>query len=64
MANTDIIFTEDVLELFGNKTSKSAIYSLIREKKIKATKVGKRYLFSKRAIEEFISKELGYKPLS
>lgn len=55
----DIIYVEDVIQMFGGKVSRTAVYSLIREKKLPASKVGKRYLFSQRVVEKYISKVLG-----
>lgn len=58
-ATEDIIYVEDVVALFGNKITKRVVYNLVREKKLPAFKVGKRYLFSRQKVETFISKKLG-----
>lgn len=55
----DIIYVEDVIGLFGNKITKRVVYNLVREKKLPAFKVGKRYLFSRQKVESFIAKKLG-----
>lgn len=55
----DIIFVEDVIGLFEGKITKRVVYNLVREKKLPAFKVGKRYLFSRQKVEAFISKKLG-----
>ena len=55
----DIIYVEDVVQMFDNKITKRVVYNLVREKKLPAFKVGKRYLFSRQKVETFISKKLG-----
>ncbi|MCF0142409.1 MAG: helix-turn-helix domain-containing protein [Parasporobacterium sp.] len=55
----DIIYVEDVLAMLGGQVSKSAVYACIREKKLPATKVGKRYLLSRPVVEKYFAKALG-----
>lgn len=55
----DVIFTEEVLEIFDHKISYGALLNLIREKKIPAMKAGRRYIFSRRVVENFKNKQLG-----
>lgn len=55
----DLIFIEDVIEMFGNKASKNVIYSWIRQKQLPALKIGKRYVFSRQKVKRFIEKSLG-----
>lgn len=56
---SDIIYVEDVIELFGGKITKGIIYNWIREKKLPAIKVGTRYIFSRQRVEAFLTKKLG-----
>lgn len=55
----DLIYVENVVEMLGNKITKRVVYDLIREKKLPAMKLGKRYLLSRKVVETFISKKLG-----
>ncbi|MBR1512407.1 MAG: helix-turn-helix domain-containing protein [Acidaminococcaceae bacterium] len=55
----DMIYVEDVVNMFGGKATKNIIYAWIREKKVPALKVGKRYVFSRNKIKSFIAKQLG-----
>lgn len=55
----DLIYVENVVEMLGNKITKRVVYDLIREKKLPAMKLGKRYLLSSKVVETFISKKLG-----
>lgn len=55
----DLIYTEDFIEMLGGKVTKRIIYNWIREKKIPAFKVGNRYVFSRKRVDEFIAKKLG-----
>lgn len=59
MCADDMIYVEDVMDLFGGKASKNVIYTWIKEKKLPAFKVGKRYVFSKQKVRRFIEKNLG-----
>lgn len=59
MDSDDLIFTEDVIRLFGGKITSHVIYSFVREKKLPAMKVGKRWLFSKKKVQALIAKNLG-----
>ena len=51
--------TEEFIEMLGGKVTKRIIYNWIREKKIPAFKVGNRYVFSRKRVDEFIAKKLG-----
>lgn len=55
----DLIYVEDVIKLCGGKITKSAVYGLIRERKLKAIKMGKRWVFSKQGVTEWLSRNLG-----
>ena len=55
----DLIYIEEVLDLFGGKATKNIIYAWIREKRIPAMKVGKRYVFSRNKVKAMIGKQLG-----
>ncbi len=57
--NTDVIFAEEVLEIFEQKITYRVLLNLVREKKLPAMKAGKRYLFSRRVVEKFKNKHLG-----
>lgn len=57
--NKDVIFAEDVLEMFDGKLSYRSLLNLIREKKLPAMKAGKRYLFSRQVVEKFKRRQLG-----
>mgnify|MGYP002624663761 CR=1 FL=1 len=57
--SNDLIFVEDVVNMFGGKATKNIIYAWIREKKIPAMKVGKRYVFSRNKVKAIIGKQLG-----
>lgn len=57
--NTDVIFAEEVLEIFEQKITYRILLNLVREKKLPAMKAGKRYLFSRRVVEKFKNKNLG-----
>lgn len=50
--NTDVIFAEEVLEIFEQKITYRVLLNLVREKKLPAMKAGKRYLFSRRVVEK------------
>ena len=55
----DMIYIEDVVNMFGGKATKNIIYAWIRERKIPAMKVGKRYVFSRNKVKAIIGKQLG-----
>ncbi|MBO5374563.1 MAG: helix-turn-helix domain-containing protein [Clostridia bacterium] len=57
--SSDLIYTEEFIEMLGGKVTKRIIYNWIREKKIPAFKVGNRYVFSRKRVDEFIAKKLG-----
>ena len=45
--------------MFGNKITRNIVYAWIREKKLPALKVGRRYVFSRKRVEAFLAKKLG-----
>ncbi len=55
----DLIYVDDVIKMFGNKITRNIIYAWIREKKLPALKVGRRYVFSRKRVEAFLAKKLG-----
>ena len=55
----DLIYVEDVIEMFEGKITKNIVYAWVREKKLKAMKVGRRYVFSRAAVQAFMSRHLG-----
>ena len=55
----DLIYVEDVIEMFEGKITKNIVYAWVREKKLKAIKVGRRYVFSRAAVQAFMSRHLG-----
>ena len=55
----DLIYATDIIKMFGGKISKNIIYAWIREKKLPALKVGRRYVFSRKRVEAFMVKKLG-----
>ena len=55
----DLIYIEDVMDLFCGKASRNVIYAWIREKKLPAMKVGRRFVFSRKRVHTFIAKQLG-----
>lgn len=55
----DVIYSEDVLEIFEGRLSYGTLLGLIREKRLPALKAGKRYLFSRKVVERFKAKQLG-----
>ena len=57
--SSDLIYTEEFIEMLGGKVTKRIIYNWIREKKLPAFKVGNRYVFSRKRVDEFIAKKLG-----
>ncbi|WP_405383933.1 helix-turn-helix domain-containing protein [Phascolarctobacterium sp.] len=57
--NGDIIYADDVLDIFEHKFSYKVLMNLIREKKIPAYKVGKQYIFSRKVVESFKNRVLG-----
>lgn len=59
MMTNDVIYTEEVLAMFDGKLTYRVLLNMIREKKIPALKAGKRYIFSRRAVEHWKNKQLG-----
>ncbi len=55
----DLIYIEDVMDMFCGKASRNVIYAWIREKKLPAMKVGRRFVFSRKRVHTFIAKQLG-----
>jgi len=55
----DLIYVEDVISMFGGKVSKNVVYAWIREKKLPAMKVGRRYVFSRKRVQAYMAKNLG-----
>lgn len=55
----DLIYIEDVMAMFSGKASRNVIYAWIREKKLPAMKVGRRFVFSRKRVHTFIAKQLG-----
>ena len=55
----DLIFVEDVIDMFGGKVSKNVVYAWIREKKLPAMKVGRRFVFSRKRVQAYMAKHLG-----
>lgn len=55
----DLIYVEDIIKMFGNKITRNIVYAWIREKKLPALKVGRRYVFSRKRVEDFMAKKLG-----
>ena len=55
----DLIYVEDVIAMFGGKVSKNVVYAWIREKKLPAMKVGRRYVFSRKRVQAYMAKNLG-----
>lgn len=59
MNGSDMIYIDDIIAMFDGKVSYRSILALIRERRLKAMKIGKRYVLSKQYVENFFSKELG-----
>ena len=55
----DLIYVEDIIEMFGGKISRNIVYAWIREKKLPAMKVGRRFVFSRKRVQAYMSKHLG-----
>ena len=55
----DLIYVEDVIEMFEGKITKNIVYAWVREKKLKAMKVGRRYVFSRKAVLAYMNRLLG-----
>ena len=55
----DLIYIEDIIEMFGGKISRNIVYAWIREKKLPAMKVGRRFVFSRKRVQAFMAKNLG-----
>lgn len=50
----ELIYAEDVVEMFRGKVSYQMLLKMVREKQIKAVKLGRRYVFSKSFIQTWI----------
>lgn len=59
MKENDLIYVEDVVNMYGGKINYRCVLSLIREHKLKALKAGKRYILSREYVEDYFSKKLG-----
>ena len=59
MQTDDLIYIEDVMYMFCGKASRNVIYAWIREKKLPAMKVGRRFVFSRKRVLAFMAKQLG-----
>ena len=55
----DLIYVEDIIEMFGGKISRNIVYAWIREKKLPAMKVGRRFVFSRKRVQSYVAKNLG-----
>ena len=55
----DLIYVEDVINMFGGKASRNVVYAWIREKKLPAMKVGRRFVFSRKRVQTYMTKQLG-----
>ena len=55
----DLIYVDDIIKMFGNKITRNIVYAWIREKKLPALKVGRRYVFSRKRVQAFMAKRLG-----
>ena len=57
--DNDVIYTEDVLKLFGGKLTYRVLLNLVREKQIPALKLGNRLVFSRETVVRWRNKKLG-----
>ena len=55
----DLIYVDDVINMFGGKASRNVVYAWIREKKLPAMKVGRRFVFSRKRVHAYMAKQLG-----
>ena len=55
MAIVKVFTVDEVHNYFKGKISKTAIYRAIELKRLKSVKVGKRYLISEQALNDFLS---------
>ena len=55
----DLIYVEDVIEMFGGKISRNIVYAWVREKKLPAMKVGRRFVFSRKRVQTYRARHLG-----
>lgn len=55
----DLIYVEDVIEMFGGKISRNIVYAWVREKKLPAMKVGRRFIFSRKRVQTYMARHLG-----
>ncbi len=55
----DLIYVEDVIEMFGGKISRNIVYAWVREKKLPAMRVGHRFVFSRKRVQSYMARHLG-----
>lgn len=55
----DVIYSEEVLAMFDGKLTYRVLLNMIREKKLPAMKIGRRYIFSRQVVERWRNKQLG-----
>ncbi len=55
----DLIYVEDVIAMFGGKNSRNIVYAWVREKKLPAMKVGRRFVFSRKRVQSYMARHLG-----
>ena len=55
----DLIYVEDVIEMFGGKISRKIVYAWVREKKLPVMKVGRRFVFSRKRVQTYMARHLG-----
>jgi excisionase family DNA binding protein len=55
----DLIYVEDVIAMFGGKISRNIVYAWVREKKLPAMKVGRRFVFSRKRVQSYMARHLG-----
>ena len=55
----DLIYVEDVIEMFGGKISRNIVYAWVREKKLPAMKVGRRFVFTRKREQSYKARQLG-----
>lgn len=58
-ANDKLLNTKEVLMLFQGYVGYRTLLNLVRERKIKALKIGGRLLFSERYVKQWRDKNLG-----
>lgn len=57
--DNDIIYAEDVMQLFDGKLTYRVLLNLVRGKKIPALKLGNRLVFSRKVVTNWRDKKLG-----